>query len=391
MAVGHLVVGSEADLQGIEAELTRQGSLLVTGPRLEHEQRWSSPGEPALTSLHHIARRTGAVLAVEADGSRGMPIKVPGPHEPLVPTFTNTLVPVVGAEAFGAGLSEGVVHRPEIAAGVLDEPLGVELTPERVARLLASPEGGLKGRPPGADVRVIINQVDAPGRQAAATACGQALTMTRDIGAVILASLAAEDPVRQVIGRAAGVILAAGGSRRLGRPKLLERWKGEPLLRYAVRAALAGGLAPVVVVLGDRAGDLGEAIQDLPAERIINPNWESGQSVSLKLGLGAIQAEAEAVVFLLGDMPLVTPELIANVVQAHASSLAPIVIPRTEGRRGNPVLFDRSTFDTLARIEGDTGGRAVFDQFDILYVQADERSFFDLDTQEDLDWLERQP
>jgi len=90
-------------------------------------------------------------------------------------------------------------------------------------------------------------------------------------------------------------------------------------------------------------------------------------------------------------MPLVDPALIQALVRAHASSLAPIVVPNAEGRRGNPVLFDRSTFSALVQVEGDKGGRAVFDQFDILTIKAEARGFFDLDTQQDLDWLKGQP
>lgn len=390
LAKAHVVMTGPADLGRVRAELDQNLSVLVTGHRQEGEPRWTSPGNAALSQLHQLAQQAGSLLAVEADGSRGRPLKAPGDLEPLVPDFTNTLVPVMGASAFGHLLSADWVHRPETASELLGEPIGVELTPERVAKLMGSRAGGLKGVPAGAGVRMLLNQVDEPSREAAATACARQLLDAEAGEAVILASLEADEPVRCSLGRVAGVILAAGGSRRFGRPKLLEPWKGVPLVRYAVGAAFAGGLAPVVVVLGDFADELEAALDGLPLQCVVNQNWESGQSSSLRLGLEAARPRVEAAMFLLGDMPLVEAELIRAIRSAHASSLASIVQPVAEGKPGNPVLFDRSTFSALARIAGDQGGRAIFDMFDLLTVDADSREFFDLDTTGDLDWLKGQ-
>jgi molybdenum cofactor cytidylyltransferase len=390
LAVSHIVLTEQPDMGRVREELGRTGSLLVTGRHMEDESRWTSPGEANLTLLHDLAQQAGAVLVIEADGARGKGLKAPADHEPLVPNFTNTLVPVVGASVFGSPLTADWVHRPEVVARVLGEPQEVDLTPERVARLIGSSDGGLKGRPAGAEVRVLINQVDDSARRESALDCARRLLSTSDVNSVILASLSDTEPVQQVVGQTAGVILAAGGSKRLGRPKLLEHWKGEPLVRFAVQAALEGGLAPVVVVLGDHAHEVRRVIEDLPVRSLVNERWEVGQSSSMRLGLAAIRAQAEAVMFLLGDMPLVEPELVRSIVGTHASSLAPIVLPHAAGQRGNPVLFDRSTFDALAQVEGDKGGRAIFNQFEPQIVEADAREFFDLDTQQDLNWLEDQ-
>jgi len=329
-------------------------------------------------------------MGIEADGARGLCLKAPASHEPLVPDFTNTLVPVMGAAAFGQRLSPDWVHRPEVAANVMGIPVGERLTVEHVARLLSSPAGGLKGRPPRADVRVLITMVDDPAREELARLCARRLLDEERIKAVLLADLVGERGVRQVLGRVGGVILAAGGSRRMGRPKLLQTWKGEPLLRYAVGAALDAGLAPVVVVVGDEAESLRPVIADLPVKVVVNDGWDAGQSSSVRAGLRVVRAQVEAAVFLLGDMPLVNSELVGALVRKHAETLASIVAPTAGGRRGNPVVFDRSTFDALSRIEGDRGGRAVFGQFEIEAVECEPDAFFDLDTPDDLDWLEGQ-
>ncbi len=174
LAEEHIVLAERAGIDLVRAELVRGGSLLVTGPRLESEPRWTSPGGANLRALFQLAQETGAVLAIEADGARRKPLKAPADHEPLVPNFTNTLVPLLGATVFGRPLSAEWVHRPDVAAALLGDPLGVELTPERVARLMGSQDGGLKGRPAGAEARVIINQVEdsiGPQLQPVANIC----------------------------------------------------------------------------------------------------------------------------------------------------------------------------------------------------------------------------
>jgi molybdenum cofactor cytidylyltransferase len=119
----------------------------------------------------------------------------------------------------------------------------------------------------------------------------------------------------------------------------------------------------------------------------MNPDWQDGQSSSVRTGLTSIGLAVEAAVFLLGDMPLVTDALIKGLISAHQSSLAPIVAPWADERWGNPVLFDRVTFDDLEQVEGDRGGRHLFDRFSILPVPAGPEALFDCDTNEDLKWL----
>ena len=120
---------------------------------------------------------------------------------------------------------------------------------------------------------------------------------------------------------------------------------------------------------------------------MINPDWEQGQSASIRQGLNSINSNIEGAVFLLADMPLVSSALIQELIQTHRSSLSPIVAPQVGERWGNPVLFDRMTFEDLMRLEGDRGGRALFDSFAIRPVAAGDEALFDCDTQEDLAWL----
>lgn len=387
IAEKHMVVDGVGRIGAARDALWRASSLLITGPAIESEGKWGAPPNDVLRALLSMTIAAGASLIVEADGARGRALKAPADHEPLVPNFTNIVVPVVGAAGLGQPLDETWVHRPERFAALTNLQLGERVSPEAVIRLLCSPEGGLKGVPAGAEVRVLVNQADAGMNDAVEQLAQGALEDDR-IRAVTLAALSADPPVHAVRGRVAGVILAAGGSSRYGRPKLLELWRGEPIIRHVLRAAQASGLAPLVVVLGDHGDEVAEALGNLPGTRLVNRDWAQGQSTSLQAGLRAVEPLSEAAVFLLGDMPLIKPALIRRLAERHAATLAPIVLPWADGRRGNPVLFDRATFARLHEISGDTGGRAVFDQFEAERVEWEAETFFDLDTQDDFAMLE---
>jgi len=157
----------------------------------------------------------------------------------------------------------------------------------------------------------------------------------------------------------AGVVLAAGGSSRLGRPKQLLDLGGEPVLRVTIRNALASKLRPVVVVLGYEWERVAASIGDLGHETVVNADYGEGQSTSVWAGLGALPPECDAVVFLLGDQPEVGAPIIDRVVAAYLATGAPIVQATYGGVPANPVLFDRSLFTELQSVTGDEGGRGV--------------------------------
>jgi molybdenum cofactor cytidylyltransferase len=116
-----------------------------------------------------------------------------------------------------------------------------------------------------------------------------------------------------------------------------------------------------------------------------NEAWVDGQSSSIKRGLDACPAGIGSAVFLLADQPFISPALIRSLVDAHTSEAAAIVAPLVgSGRRGNPVLFDRETFDDLRKLQGDEGGRALFSRHHVHYVPwHDERIIQDIDNAAD--------
>jgi molybdenum cofactor cytidylyltransferase len=212
---------------------------------------------------------------------------------------------------------------------------------------------------------------------------------------VVIGAAETAEPAREVWGRAAAVVLAAGEAKRFGRLKQLLPWQGTPLVAHVVQQALATeAIAGVVVSTGAQAGLVHAAL--LPHQQQIAlisvADWAVGQSRSVRSGLHAAQAGAtgklSGALFLLADQPGVTPDLLAALIQCHRQTLAPVVAPRYQGKRGNPVLFDRQTFDQFDGLEGDTGARSIIQRYEGEVAWVDwptDEILRDIDTPEDYD------
>ncbi|MGD2178289.1 MAG: nucleotidyltransferase family protein, partial [Anaerolineae bacterium] len=184
----------------------------------------------------------------------------------------------------------------------------------------------------------------------------------------------------------AAVILAAGASTRFGRCKQLLDWKGKPLLAHVADVALEAGLDPVIAVLGCRAEEAYPALGDRPVQALINWRWEEGLSTSVQTGLAAVPPQAEGVLFLQCDQPLISAGLVRALVERFEESAAMIVHPAHAGRRGTPVLFARHLFSELSAASGDEGGRGLIARHaeDVAAVEVDDpRVLSDVDTWED--------
>jgi molybdenum cofactor cytidylyltransferase len=160
------------------------------------------------------------------------------------------------------------------------------------------------------------------------------------------------DPGRLI----AGLLLAAGLSRRFGRQKLLEPWNGEPLVRAAARRLLEAGLKPVVVVVSAEPR-FDDALAGLPLGVVQNPAPELGISQSIRIGVRALPDACPAALIAVADQPYLTADAIADLRDAFSPGR--IVVPCYGEQRGNPPIFDRRFFPELLRLEGDHGGQAV--------------------------------
>ena len=184
----------------------------------------------------------------------------------------------------------------------------------------------------------------------------------------------------------AAIVLAAGESRRFGQPKQLLPVGSKTMIQHVVDVVLDSPVEQVIVVLGCRAAEIGASVADRPVQVVVNQGWRSGLSSSVRAGLSAVKPEIAAALFVLADQPGVTAEVIARLVERYRETGAPIVVPTHRGRRGNPVLFDRTLFAELMEVKGDQGGRQLIaehkDEVEKVEVGT-EAILIDIDTADD--------
>lgn len=155
------------------------------------------------------------------------------------------------------------------------------------------------------------------------------------------------------------VVLAAGGSSRLGRAKQLLPYLGRTLVEYAVRTALASGAAEVVVVVGAEASAVREALRGLKVRIVVNADWALGMGGSIAAGVAALSPSVEAAVVALGDQPRITPAHLRTLATRVFETGRPIVASLYEGVLGAPCAFARSEFEGLRGLSGDLGARRL--------------------------------
>jgi len=348
-------------LPQLDRSIAAYGQALLTGPPDPDSDKVSGVSPDTIDILAGSGRFD--VIINEADGSRTLPLKAPAAHEPVIPLCTTLVIPTAGLDVLAQPLGDDTVHRAELISQLTGTALGQPVTPDTVARLLCHPEGGLKKVPAQARVVPLLNKVDEKlGRDGLKGARDIADKLLRcdQVDSVVIGSMRrAEAPVAEVHSRVAAVILAAGGSTRFGSPKQLAPWRGKTFIEQTVDTALASSARPVVVVLGAEVERCRAALADRPVEVVVNETWMQGQSTSMQAGLAALPANMGGAVFVLVDLPGVDPDLIDRLLQRYRETLAPLVWPEFEGRRGNPILFDRSLFLELRQVRGDTGGKPV--------------------------------
>lgn len=192
-------------------------------------------------------------------------------------------------------------------------------------------------------------------------------------------------------GRVGGVLLAAGrGTRFDGGNKLLATLDGDPVVRRAARTLVESSLDEVVVVVGHEASAVADAVAPLDVDVVHNEQFERGQSTSIHRGVErARERDWTAIVFGLGDMPAVDARSVDLLVRSHAAGEGAILAAAADGERGNPTLFDASTYGDLLAVEGDTGGRPVMLAADdvALVETGDPAVTRDVDRTTDLEWF----
>ncbi len=182
------------------------------------------------------------------------------------------------------------------------------------------------------------------------------------------------------------IVLAAGASSRLGRPKQLLRISGESLLNRMTRLASKASASRTIVVIGAQAGrmraHLGRSrIRTLPVH---NSAWQTGMGSSLRAGIAALPNDATGVMVLLTDQPGVTTALIERLLEAWQRQPSRIVACRYRGQLGVPAVFPRRVFRLLRQIDGDRGARAILNSAKRVVAVDSPNAAFDIDTEADM-------
>lgn len=355
---------------------------------------------PALLARAEAAQRERmARCAGELVETRVVPHELDAVTEALGELAAHGYDPILALGASAIMDREDVIPAAVVRAGGVLQRFGMPVDPGNLLLLASLP------RPPGPSAQVIgvpgcARSLKRSGfdwvleRCCAGLATSSAEIARLGTGGLLeeiglrpsprAATDGAHDPAR-----IAAIVLAAGSSQRMGSVKLLEPVGGQPLVRWAVEAALASRARPVVVVTGHRQADVAAAVADLDVMLVHNPRHEEGMASSLRAGVRAVE-HSDAAVICLGDMPKVSGALINEVLEAFDPTDAPIVIPTHQHKRGNPVLWARRFFAEILTLRGDVGARALLerhaDEICLLPV-GDPAILLDVDTPRALELL----
>lgn len=194
------------------------------------------------------------------------------------------------------------------------------------------------------------------------------------------------------------IILAAGQASRMGQLKQLLEWRGKPLIAHVVDNILTAGFKQIIVVVGYRGEQIKQALADYCNLTVVeNPNYAMGQSESLRVGIESLEnlcfdtkVELKGGLIALADQPTIEPaiyKLLADkFLTAKENAEKTIVMPVFQGKRGNPVVFDKAYFKELKNVTGDRGGRVIFRRYEhnIVFLPVDTPEVLkDVDNQKD--------
>ncbi|HEY0593689.1 MAG TPA: nucleotidyltransferase family protein [Thermoanaerobaculia bacterium] len=185
--------------------------------------------------------------------------------------------------------------------------------------------------------------------------------------------------------RIAAVVLAAGGSTRMRRPKALLQLDGESFVLRVARVAGEAGFSPVVVVAGEEIGAIREAVA--PVRAVENVEWREGLASSIRAGIASVAAECDAALLLLADQPLVSAAHLRELARAFADGSDPVATAYGR-RRGVPAIFGSRWFDELRALTGDRGARDLLER-EAARTFGDGDPPFDVDTPEDYERLRK--
>jgi molybdenum cofactor cytidylyltransferase len=389
----HFYSDSLADPGRTLSEHFKQNSIAVLGGSLTSNGKIASVS-PQLPGT--LARELKVHVLVEADGSKGRPLKGYESYEPVLPPDSGLIVSVIGADALGTPVDEVTVHRSELFRKALflsDKPI---IADENLLALAFNymRKTALKQAPLARCIYTINKHdlLDNPGK-AYKIACK--LKATGDDTPLLSTEAKAQHPVKMYLNapgqtEAAAlscIILAAGSSVRMGeKDKLALPFKQSTVLQSTLEQVNSSDVSEIIVVTAP-GSPWKKILTGKKIKVVENVLHKSGQASSLQAGLTEVDPQAQAVIFALGDQPLIESDIFKRLIKQYRTNLKPVTYPVYQNRRGNPVIFDRRLWPLLMKLEGDEGGRAVIKNLraeEVEIVHTDNKSIItDIDTPED--------
>lgn len=182
------------------------------------------------------------------------------------------------------------------------------------------------------------------------------------------------------------LVLAAGESKRMGRPKQLLPFANKTILETVIDRITQSTVDEILVVLGANREQIEEVTKDLPVKSVYNPRFKEGMLSSVQKGFASLPDDAEAVLIFLGDQPMVPGSVIDQIIRAYRSTKKGIVLPVYDRKRGHPVLISTKYRKDVSHLDPEIGLRELVHNHpeDILEVDLDSSSVLeDIDTPED--------
>jgi molybdenum cofactor cytidylyltransferase len=359
------VVGNDfAFIAKALAEHFPSQSPVVLGAGLsgDHKLTGIDPGWPQVLLDEDICDD----VVVEGDGAARRPIKGYAAYEPVLPPSSTLLIPVLGYDALGVPLDADHVHRPEAFGALTGARPGDRLTVSHFVAVMTHMIHLGKEKCPQAAIVPVVNKIDLARDTEQIRDILRDLPCEEPVDRLLFTDLKGDVPVPFCFTCTGGVfeaeisvvVLAAGGSARMGRPKLALTLQGKSLLDMALAPVLAAGIRDVVVVTDENPSWIEERIP--PNVRIaVNPQSRKGIATSLQAGITAVSPHSQAILFSLGDQPFVTPEVYRTLIEHYRRHMKALTFPVFEGKRGNPALFDRRLWRALMALQGDEGGKQI--------------------------------
>ncbi len=182
------------------------------------------------------------------------------------------------------------------------------------------------------------------------------------------------------------ILLAAGESKRMGKPKQLMPFGRSTILEQTIDNLLNSKVSEVIVVLGHKAEEIKQKLATKPLKMALNPVYHQGMSTSIIAGLKLVDERARAIMLALADQPFIDSQVINRLVDEFCDHNKGIVIPTYQSRRGHPIIFAIKYKEELAGLKGDIGGRQIIEHHpdDVLEVAVDSPAInIDIDTTDD--------